>query len=308
MTQRPFCSRLGAIFLFLWVSGCAGAPSPHPTRAKAMEQLTSAEELLMKNHPREALASVKNALKMHQLSNDYPSTIDDMNRLSRLSYLLGRGAAAKIWVDRALVLEGVSDYPDRRAETLILAAEMAPAGTEGPWISEAHRVIESLPKGSRTYTRLEARLYQVEGIRASARKDYKGAVPLFKEALIRDLQLDDSLSIATDRAGIARNYYLSGAYETARKEFGEALKLDEKLRNHAGMAYDLEGISLAEAGLGHFRESARSMFAASGIESALGRTALAQRDIAFSRSLFRNIRTPDAAKFQNVLSHWFDPE
>jgi len=298
----------GAALLVLLLAGCAGLPVIHPNELKARENLAEAQELLMQNHPARAMASVRKALEMHRLVGDLPGTIDDMNRLARLSFYLGKVDAAKQWIDRALLLEGVSDYSEKNAETLILAAETAPAGKAGPWIADAHRITDAMPPGSEERDRLEARLFQVEGMKASDKKDYQGAIPLFKKALALDSRRKDSLSIATDHASLARNYYLSGNYNKALSHFDKALSRDKNLHNHAGIAFDLEGISLADAGLGRYRDSTRKMMEASGVEMGLGRIEMAKRDVAFARSLLRDIRTPDAERFRTVLQHWFDTD
>ena len=299
---------LGGLLLLALLSGCAGAPETHPNRVKARDNLSSAQELLMQNHPAQALSSIRKALRMHQLSDDLPGTIDDMNRLARISFYLGRVDASRQWIDRALVLEKVSDYPDKRVETYILSSEIAPPGQAGPWIAEAHRIADAMPSGSDERDHLEARLFQVEGMRASGRKDYRGAIPLFRKALELDRRRKDPLSVATDHASLGRNAYLSGDDNEALRQFGKALAKDEKIRNHAGIAFDLEGISLAKARMGKYREAARTMMEASGVETGLGRTEMSRRDVAFVRILFKNIRTPDSEHFRNVLRHWFDAD
>ena len=299
---------LGIFFFLAFLAGCAGAPVIHPNQAKARESLSEAQELLMQNHPGQALASVRKALDMHRLSDDLSGTIDDMNRLARLSFYLGKVDSARLWIDRALLLEGVSDFSEKKAETLILAAQAAPTGKAGPWIEEAHKITDAMPRGSEKRDQLEARLFQVEGLKASDRKDYKGAIPLFRQALLLDSRRKDFLSLATDHASLARNYYLSGDYKKALVHFDKALSLDKKLRNHAGIAFDLEGKSLAEAGLGKYREAAKKMMEASGVEMGLGRMELARRDVAFARTIVREIRTPDVERFRTVLQHWFDAD
>jgi len=299
---------LGIFFFLAFLAGCAGAPVIHPNQAKARESLSEAQELLMQNHPGQALASVRKALDMHRLSDDLPGTIDDMNRLARLSFYLGKVDSARLWIDRALLLEGVSDFSEKKAETLILAAQAAPTGNAGPWIEEAHKITDAMPRGSEKRDQLEARLFQVEGLKASDRKDYKGAIPLFRQALLLDSRRKDFLSLATDHASLARNYYLSGDFKKGLVHFDKALSLDKKLRNHAGIAFDLEGKSLAEAGLGKYREAAKKMMEASGVEMGLGRMELARRDVAFARTIVREIRTPDAERFRTVLQHWFDAD
>lgn len=300
---------LPGIFLLLaFLAGCAGAPVTHPNQVKARESLSEAQELLMQNHPGQALASVRKALDMHRLSGDFPGTIDDMNRMARLSFYLGRVDTARQWIDRALLLEGVSDFPGKKAETLLLAAQTAPAGKSGPWIAEAHRITDAMPRGSKKRDQLEARLFQVEGVKASDRKDYQGAIPLFRQALLLDSRRKDFFSLATDHASLARNYYLSGDYKKALVHFDKAFALDKKLRNHAGIAFDLEGTSLVEAELGKYLEAAKKMMEASGVEMGLGRMGLARRDVGFARSIFKEIRTPDAERFRTVLQHWFDTD
>ncbi len=298
----------GGLLVLALLSGCAGAPVAHPNRVKARENLSGAQQLLMQNHPAQALSSIRKALRMHRLSDDLPGTIDDMNRLASLSFYLGRVDASRQWIDRALLLERVSEYPGKRVETYILSAEIAPPGQAGVWIEEAHRIADAMPSGSGEKERLEARLFQVEGMRASARKDYRGAIPLFRKALALDHGRKDPLSVATDHASLGRNYYLSGDYKEALRHFGMALSGDERLRNHAGIAFDLEGISLAKAGIGDYREAARTMMEASGVEMGLGRMEMSRRDVAFVRTLFKSIRTPESGRFREILGHWFDAD
>lgn len=296
-----FLPLLGAL------SACAGSPITHPNRLRAEEHLGNAHALLQRNHPHQALLSVKKALKRHRLSGDFPGTIDDMNRLARLSLILGNKDRAKVWIDRALLLETVGGPPDRKAETLLLGARIAGAVRYPVWIREARKAIEALPdSGDGKKRRLFSSLYGIEGNRQSEEKNYRQARILFMKALTIDKARGDRLAVASDLAGMGRADLLAGKTAQAMDSFGKAREIDASLGNHAGLAFDLEGQALVHSSQGQFKVAARQMLKASGIEEALGNREQARKDLAFIASFASKVGGIPPEEIRVILGSWFD--
>ena len=294
-----------AMGLLLSFAACGGAPIKHPNRLRAAEHLGSAQELLLKNHPRQALLSVKKALARHRISGDYKATISDMNRLARLSILIGRPDQAREWIDRALLFESVADAPDRKAETLLLGSEIASPDSQEAWFTEARKTIDSL-SGSRedARQRLLSRLYQIQAERLSIQKHYPQAGNLYKKALSLDESRGNQLSVATDLAGLGRNDLLSGHPKRALDSFSRAEKIDRALHNPSGLAFDLEGQALGHLSQGKYGLAAREMLTASGIQSALGKKELAQKDLASIKTFAAKIGGLPPGEIQAILDQW----
>ncbi|MGC8529085.1 MAG: hypothetical protein ACP5OP_02655 [Leptospirillia bacterium] len=291
--------------ILLCFSACAGAPIKHPNRLQAAAHLGSAQELLLKNHPRQAILSVKKALALHRISGDYNGTISDMNRLARLSILIGRPDQARKWIDRALLFESVADAPDLKAETLLLGSEIASEKSQEAWIAEARKSIDSLA-GNRedARQRLLSRLYQIQAERLSLQKKYPQAGNLYKKALTLDESRGNQLSIATDLAGLARNDLLSGHINQALDSFSRAEKIDRALHNSSGLAFDLEGQALAHISKGEYDLAARDMLTASGIQLALGHRDLAQNDLASIKTFASKIGGVRPGEIRAILDQW----
>ncbi len=294
-----------AMGILLSFSACGGAPIKHPNRLRAAEHLGSAQELLLKNHPRQAILSVKKALASHRMSGDYNATISDMNRLARLSILIGRPDQAREWINRALLFESVADAPDRKAETLLLGAEIASDDSQQEWIAEARKTIDSL-SGSRedARQRLLSRLYQIQAERLSAQKHYHQAGNLYKKALSLDESRENKLSIATDLAGLGRNDLLSGHTKRALNSFSRAEKIDRALHNPSGLAFDLEGQALGHLSQGEYGLAARDMLTASGIRSSLGHRELAQKDLASIKTFASKLGGLPPGEIQSIIDQW----
>ncbi|EQD28918.1 hypothetical protein B1A_20942, partial [mine drainage metagenome] len=94
----------------------------------------------------------------------------------------------------------------------------------------------------------------------------------------------------------------------AKKDFLEAYRLDRDLRNSSGIAFDLEGISLVDARSGHPRTAARKMLEAAGLQSAIGRTDSARKDVEFVRSVLVPAGQKDLSGTGGVLDRWFQGE
>jgi tetratricopeptide (TPR) repeat protein len=289
----------------LFLSACGGTSIEHPNRLRAAEHLGSAQELLRKNHPGQAILSVKKALARHQMSADFPATISDMNRLARLRILTGRYDRASEWIDRALFLEALGEFPALKAETLLLGAEIAPPDSANHWIAEAQKNITSLAgTQGNGRQRLLSRLYQVQGERLSLQKHYRPAVDLYKKAQSIDEARGDELSQATDLAGIGRNALLSGTMGEAQKAFGKARKIDQSLHNPSGLAFDLEGLALVHLAEKNYRAAARELMTASGIQEALGHKKRAQKDIESIKTFSAKIGALPQEELQTILDGW----
>jgi len=288
------------------LSACAGSPIGHPNRLLAAEHLGNANALLQRNHPHQAILSVKKALKRHRLSGDFSGTIDDMNRLARLSLVLGKKDRAQIWIDRALLLESVGGPPDKKAETLLLGARIAGAVRYTDWIREAQKAIGALPDSGKRQ-RLFSRLYGIEGSHQSEEKNYRQASVLFMKALAIDKDRGDRLAIASDLAGMGQADLLAGNTAQAMDSFEKARKIDASLGNHAGLAFDLEGQALIHSSQGQYGVAAREMLTASGIEEALGHRERARKDLAFIASFASKVGGIPPAAIRAILDSWFDP-
>lgn len=296
--------------LTFFLSGCAGTPITHPNEHEAGEHLSEAQNLLTRNHPNQAIESVKEALKRHRLANDYTATIEDMNRLAHLNSISGRNDIATVWIDKALVLESVSNGPVQKIETLLLAAEIALEKEDPtPWLTEASRQIDLLPQDRQDEkNRLRAKYFQVLGLHDSEKKHYLKALELFKKALVLDRERKNRISTASDLANLGRNQFLLNRNQDALKSFSEAYSIDRKLHNPSGVAFDLEGLSLALAQNGHYQKSAKKMLEASGIQMGLGRLDAAKKDISYVRSILVHLKGPSRKAEVEILSHWFDSE
>ena len=296
-----------AMGILLSFAACGGAPIKHPNQLRAAEHLGSAQELLLKNHPRQAILSVKKALARHRISGDYNATISDMNRLARLSILIGRPDQAREWINRALLFESVTNTPDRKAETLLLGAEIAPASSQDAWITEARKSIDSL-SGNREDARqqLLSRLYQIQAEGLSVQKRYPQAGNLYKKALSLDESRGNQLSIATDLAGLGRNDLLSGHTKRALESFSRAEKIDRELHNPSGLAFDLEGQALGHLSQGEYGLAARDMLTASGVQAALGHKDLAQKDLSSIKTFASKIGGLPPGEIQAILDQWLN--
>lgn len=308
-TGRLFSLFLAGLFLPL-LSGCAGNPVRHPNRHEAGFHLSSAQELLSENHPQQAAEAVKKALNRHRIAVDLAGTIGDMNRLAHLESLSGNVAEARLWIDKALVLESVSNFPVQHIETHLLAAEISlPENKSGPWLSEAKKLIAALPAtNAGEKDRLTSRYLQIQGLSLSQKGAYRAAIDSFSRALTLDRSENRTRSIATDLANLGRNDFLIGNDRDAKKDFLEAYRLDRDLRNSSGIAFDLEGISLVDARSGHPRTAARKMLEAAGLQSAIGRTDSARKDVEFVRSVLVPAGQKDLSGTGGVLDRWFQGE
>lgn len=289
----------------LCLSACGGNPIEHPNRLRAAEHLGSAQELLRKNHPEQAILSVKKALARHQISADFPATISDMNRLARLKILTGRPDRASEWIDRALFLEALGEFPALKAETLLLGAEIAPPDTANHWIAEAQKNITNITgTQEKERQRLLSRLYQVQGERLSLKKHYRQAEARYQKAQSIDNSRGDELAQATDLAGIGRNALLSGAMGEAQRAFAGARKIDRSLHNPSGVAFDLEGLALVHLAGKDYRAAARELMTASGIQEALGHKQRAKKDIESIKTFSEKIGALPQEELQAILDGW----
>lgn len=292
------------------LAGCAGSPVVHPNRHEAGVHLSEAQKLLTENRPDQAMDSVKKALVLHRLANDLSGTIGDMNRLAHLNLILGHKERALRWIDRALLLETVSNHPVRKIETLLLGAEVfLEKGNSGPWLTEANTLIGKLPTDRNDdRERLNARLLQVTGLVQSRGTLYDKAIGSFGEALSIDRNRKDSLSVASDLANLGRNHFLLKHYGRALEAFSEAYAIDHDLHNSSGMAFDLEGISLSNANRGHYRTAARKMLEAADIHEALGHSAASRKDINYVRTILVHLPGENKEPEMQILDHWSDSE
>ena len=289
----------------LLLSACGGSPITHPNRLRADEHLGSAQELLRKNHPEQAILSVKKALARHRMSADFGATISDMNRLARLTILTGKQARAKEWIDRALFLESLGTFPDLKAETLLLGAEIAPPGSAGHWIAEAKKTMNDIPGAQdKERQRLLSRLYQLQGEQLSRQKHYRRAGGFYQKALAIDESRGDGLAQATDLAGVGRNDLLSGNMKEAQSSFARARKIDRSLHNPSGLAFDLEGLALCHISAGAYRSAARELLTASGIQEALGHNGRAKRDIESIKTFAIKIGAFPQEEIRAILDGW----
>ncbi len=289
----------------LFLSACGEAPIKHPNRLRAAEHLGSAEDLLQKNHPEQAILSVKKALARHRISGDFNATISDMNRLARLSILTGTPDRAREWVNRALLLESVGSAPALKAETLLLGAEIAPPHSASSWTAEAQKTISDIPgTQDRERQKLLSRLYQIQGERLSLQQHYHKAGELYRKALGIDESRGDELSQATDLAGMGRNELLSGNNGDARKSFKRAREIDLSRHNPSGLAFDLEGLALLHLSGGNYRTAARELLIASGIHEALGHKNRARKDIESIKSFASHIGALPPEAIRSILDEW----
>ncbi len=127
-------------------------------------------------------------------------------------------------------------------------------------------------------------------------------------ALDLDRAVNNGFLVASDLANLGRNYFLIKDYREALDSFNKAYEIDRHLHNPTGVAFDLEGISLAQTQNGSYRKAARTMLEASGVQMGLGRTEAAKKDIAFAQSILGHLQGIDPVRVNEVLSHWFEAE
>lgn len=255
--------RMGRLLLCLTIPflcwGCAGSPPIVKGYQQGAESaLSNADKALESNHRDEALHLVHIALKDHQLSGDLPDSVHDMNRIGYIETSLGNYPKALLWFRRAGLLSQVAGDPLLEAETLALSSDtelfLKNREQAREQIRKGLKLISPLPS-STLRDHIEAHLYNSYGILRLDEKKWAGALVFFQKSLEINRRLNEPKKEAGNWANIGNTYLALNHPLKARNSFSRALVLDKKMEYPNGIAFDSEGLALAEYRMGHWQEA-----------------------------------------------------
>ena len=292
--------------VLLW--GCAGSHPRIPEyQRNSAAALSNANKQLESNHLDEALHLVRIALKNHQLAGDLPDSVHDMNRIGYIKNAQGEYLKALLWFQRAALLAQIAGDPLLQAETLSLSSDTElflkndkqAAGS----IEKGLGIIRTLPS-STPRDRIEAHLYNSYGILRLNEKRWKEALAFFQKALGINQRLKELKKQAGNWANIGNAYLALMNSQEARDAFSRALRLDQKTGYVNGIAFDSEGLALADFRLNRWQEALQSIVVAYQIRLQQKNTQQSRHDLL----LFHSILTKHPLPLDSsLLLSWPSP-
>ncbi|MHB1287108.1 MAG: hypothetical protein ACYCYP_11245 [Leptospirales bacterium] len=243
--------------------GCASSHSNLPKyQQDAAIALSNANMQFEANHPDAALHLVHLALRSHQLLGDLPASVHDMNRIGNIKSSLGQYQNSLLWFHRANLLAQVVGDPLLQAETAALSSDTEIAlkndTRASELIKEGFTLISPLPS-SASRDRIEAHLYNSSGILRLNEKKSREALSYFKKSLRINQQLNDLRKQAVNWANIGNVDLALGKPQESKEAFLRALSLDRKKGDANGIAFDSEGLVLAEIRLSQWHDALQSI-------------------------------------------------
>jgi tetratricopeptide (TPR) repeat protein len=274
----------------------------------AKNSLSEANEAFERNQPDQALYLVRSALKNHQLSGDLRNTLIDMNRIGYIYNAMGQYPRALSWFQRALLICEVLKDPLLKAQTYSLIGDteiaLKNSAQANEFIGKAFTLINPLPS-SRTKHDTEAHLYNTLGLSNAIEGKWNESLKNFQNAKAINHGLANKRKEAGNWANIGGVYLATKNYKNARSAFDKALKFDRGIGNSDGIAFDSEGVALANYHLENWDEAMQHIIVAYQIRLLQGNKILAQKDYGLSRQLFKKI--PPISGNESILLHWPAP-
>ncbi len=243
--------------------GCASSHSNLPKyQQDAAIALSNANMQLEANHPDAALHLVHLALRSHQLLGDLPASVHDMNRIGYIKSSLGQYQNSLLWFQRASLLSLVVGDPLLQAETAALSSDTEIAlkndARASKLIDKGFSLISPLPS-SASRDRIEAHLYNSSGILRLNEKKWKEALSYFKKSLTINQRLNDLRKQAANWSNVGNVDLALSQAQKSKEAFLRALSLDRRTGDANGIAFDSEGLALAEVRLGEWHEALQSL-------------------------------------------------
>lgn len=297
-----------AMALAVLLSGCASHDQTPQSLRIAKNSLSEANEAFERNQPYQALHLVQTALKNHQLSGDLRNTLIDMNRIGYIYNALGQYPKALSWFQRALLICEVLKDPLLQGQTyaLISDTEIALKNSvqANGFISKAFALIDPLPS-SREKQETEAHLNNTLGLSKSLDGQWAEALKNFQAAQMINHNLGDKRKEAGNWANIGGVHLATQNFKDALTTFQDALKIDLKIANSDGIAFDSEGAALANYHMGKWDSAMQHIIVAYQIRLLQGNKGQAEKDYRLSRQLFKKI--PPLSGNESILLHWPTP-
>ncbi|MHB1865470.1 MAG: tetratricopeptide repeat protein [Leptospirillum sp.] len=270
----------------LVMTGCGSGPRLPKIQSDTRSALSNANQEYANQHPEEALHLVLIALRNHQLLGDLSDSVRDMNRIGYIETSIGEYPKALFWFQRAELLSAVAKDPLLMAQTKVLAsdAEISLHNTTEASIllKEVQDLLLHIPESPQK-VRLMAHFYNSRGMLRLGGKHYKSSLSSFRKALSINQKLGLKGNAAGNWANIGNVYLAMKNPPMAKQAFDHALIVDRKIGNPEGIAFDSEGLSLAEIQTGSWDQALQSILAAYQIRLQQHNPVQAQKDL----SLFR---------------------
>jgi tetratricopeptide (TPR) repeat protein len=290
------------------LSGCASHDHTPQSLRIAKNSLSEANEAFERNQPYQALNLVQTALKNHQLSGDLRNTLIDMNRIGYIYNALGQYPKALSWFQRALLICEVLKDPLLKGQTYALLSDteiaLKNSAQANAFLSKAFALIEPLPS-SREKQETEAHLYNTLGLSKSLDGKWAEALKNFQTAQMINQNLGDKRKEAGNWANIGGVHLATQNFKDALTSFQDALKIDLKIANSDGIAFDSEGVALANYHMGEWDSAMRHIIVAYQIRLLQGNKDQAEKDYRLSQQLFKKI--PPLSGNESILLHWPAP-
>ncbi|AIA31735.1 tetratricopeptide repeat protein [Leptospirillum ferriphilum] len=292
-SKRPsWCFLLVLFFLFpALFSGCASSgPRLPKLQSDARSALSNANQQFLQQHPDTALHLVRQALRAHQLLGDLPDSVRDMDRIGYIEVATGQYSKAVVWYERADLLASILRDPLLKAQTDVLSCDteifLQQNDQARQTLKNVRAILAQLPDSAQK-KHILAHALNSEGMLFLREKHFRKALSSFQKALSLNRKNGDSSITASNFSNIGIANLGLKQPKKSREAFEKALSIDRKSGNPEGIAFDSEGLSLADIQIGHWDQALQSILAAFQIR-------LQQHDMEQSRK--------DFALFQDVTS------
>lgn len=304
MIMRRNSRWLFLIFSFLLplvLSGCASSGPRQPKlQTDARSALSNANQQLLQQHPDTALHLVRQALRAHQLLGDLQDSVRDMDRIGYIEAATGQYSKAVVWYERAGLLAKILQDPLLTAQTDVLSSDteiFLQQNVKARQDLKSAREVLSQLQDSPGKNHILAHALNSEGMLFLRAHHFRQALSSFQKALSLNRKNREDSITASNLANIGNADMALKKMTHSRKAFEEALFIDRKSGNPDGIAFDLEGLSLADMQLGLWNQALQSILAAFQIR-------LQQHDMEQSRkdfSLFQDVTSKHPVSINAAL-------
>ena len=254
------------LFFPVAFSGCASSgPRLPKLETDARSSLSDANQQILQHHPDTALHLVRKALRAHQLLGDLPDTVRDMNRIGYLETATGKFSSAIVWYQRAALLAKILQDPLLIAQTDVLSSDteifLEENDQAGRDLKDARDILSPLPDSPRK-KHILAHALNSQGMLFLRQHHFRQALSSFQNALsLNEKNREDSVA-ASNLSNIGNAELALKNPNNAKKAFEQALVIDRKSGNPEGIAFDSEGLSLAEMQIGLWNSALQTILAA----------------------------------------------
>ncbi len=281
--------------------GCASSgPRLSKLQDDARSALSNANQQIAEHHPDTALHLVREALRAHQLLGDLPDSVRDMDRIGYIEAASGQYSRAILWYQRAALLARILKDPLLTAQTDVLSSDTEIFLQENDQahkdLKEAQEILSRLPDSPRK-KHILAHALNAQGMLYLRERHFRKALSSFQKALSLNRNNREDSVVAGNLANIGNADLALKNPQKARDAFEQALVIDRKTGNPEGIAFDSEGLSLAEMDLGLWDSALKAILAAFQIRLQQHDPGQARKDL----SLFQKVTSKHPVPVNTVL-------